>query len=354
MNKHIYVDINVIQTVPSSNINRDDTGSPKTCIFGGVTRSRISSQAQKRAVRLEFNNLLPEEENGIRTKKIVGLLAQKIKEVQPSLTDAEAEKEATDALTRAGLKIKNAAVGTDALMLISEKQLEALAKLKAAGESDSKAYKQALSENPSVDMALFGRMVASKPMLNMDAACQVAHAVSTHEVENEYDYFTAVDDLAPEDNAGAAHIGTTEFNSSTLYRYATVNVLELYKSLGKETPEALRAFVQAFITTMPSGKQNSFANRTIPSSVYIVVRDDQPVSLAPAFEKPVRTSGGYEEGSQKRLVEYVRKTESFVDEPYVAFIVGSGLEELGKSLDLKDALNQLETTVADLLKSEDC
>lgn len=114
---------------------------------------------------------------------------------------------------------------------MSNKQAKEIAKLVCDGEEDKNAYKKALKDNPSVDIALFGRMAASDPTLNYDAAAQVAHAISTHTIQNEYDYFTAVDDLQDDDNAGAGHLGTVEFNSSTLYRYANVNVTELSKAL---------------------------------------------------------------------------------------------------------------------------
>ena len=145
---------------------------------------------------------------------------------------------------------------------------------------------EALKNYPSVDLALFGRMVADEPSLNYDAAAQVAHAISTHAVHNEYDYFTAVDDCTSEDNSGGrTHLGTVEYNSSTLYRYATVNAAELVRYLGEDTPKAVRNFAEAFITSMPTGKQNTFANRTRPDAVYVTVRRDQPVNMAGAFEK---------------------------------------------------------------------
>lgn len=347
---NLYVDVNVIQTVPSSNLNRDDTGAPKSCIYGGVNRSRVSSQAWKRAVRLDFKDLLPKEDLGVRTKKIVGMVAHELKKLDSSVSDEAALKEAEKALTNAGLKIKNAQVGTDALLLMSVKQAQALAQLAAEGETDKKKYKAALAENPSTDMAMFGRMVAADPSLNYDAAVQVAHAVSTHEVQTEYDYFTAVDDLADEDNAGAGHIGVAEFNSSTLYRYADVNCMELYRSLGKATPAAVAAFVEAFVTSMPSGKQNSYANTTLPAGVYIAVRTDRPVSLVPAFEKPVpATAEGYETPSLIRMAEYTDEISDFVDEPYASFVIGRNLEKLGESQKLKTALEQLQEVIARLL-----
>ena len=149
-----------------------------------------------------------------------------------------------------------------------------------------------------MDMALFGRMVADDPSLKYNAAAQVAHSISTHAVKNEYDYFTAVDDCQT-DSTGAGHLGTVEYNSSTLYRYATVNVLELAEQLGAEqAAETVRAFGEAFLFSMPTGRQNSFANRTLPDAVYVTLREDQPVNLCGAFERAVSRG---EQGAMPRL-----------------------------------------------------
>ena len=351
--KRIYLDIHILQTVPPSCVNRDDTGSPKTARYGGVTRARVSSQAWKRAVRLMFRDMFPKDEVGIRTKRAVELVRERITALKP---DADKpEKLAADALSNAGVKLAKDNAGTDALFFLSAAQASALAKLAVAGENDKNAYKQALKDNPSVDIALFGRMVASDPSLNYDAAAQVAHAISTHEVRNEFDYFTAMDDLAPEDNAGAAHLDTTEFNSCTMYRYATAGIHELAGHLGAE--EAVRAavnFVRAFCLSMPTGKQNSFANRTAPEAAYVTIRGDQPVNLAGAFERPVRSfAGGYEELSEEALAAYAQKTYgTFVEAPKAAFVVGGGekLDELGCRVSLDGLVKELEAVLGEMLK----
>ena len=351
--KRIYLDIHILQTVPPSCVNRDDTGSPKTARYGGVTRARVSSQAWKRAVRLMFRDMFSKDEVGIRTKRVVELVKERITALKP---DAEKpEKLAADALSNAGVKLAKDNAGTDALFFLSAAQASALAKLAVAGENDKNAYKQALKDNPSVDIALFGRMVASDPSLNYDAAAQVAHAISTHEVRNEFDYFTAMDDLAPEDNAGAAHLDTTEFNSCTMYRYATAGIHELAGHLGAE--EAVRAavnFVRAFCLSMPTGKQNSFANRTAPEAAYVTIRKDQPVNLAGAFERPVRSfAGGYEEPSEEALAAYAQKTYgTFVEAPKATFVVGGGekLDELGHRVSLDGLVKELEAVLGEMLK----
>ena len=180
----------------------------------------------------------------------------------------------------------------------------------------------------------------------------MAHSISTHAVQNEFDYFTAVDDCAPEDSAGAGHLGTVEYNSSTLYRYATVNMVELVHLLGAEkAAQAVRVFGEAFIRSMPTGKQNSFANRTLPDVVYVTLREDQPVNLCGAFEKPVRKSPeGYAEPSKTALKQYAQQVYAcYADAPAQSFAVGIGLDELAPAMPLNQMLTALERAVKEKL-----
>ena len=349
MEKRLYVDIHVLQTVPPSCVNRDDTGSPKTAVYGGVTRARVSSQAWKHAMRKAFleNELFDKTDIGQRTKKIQDMIAAEIKKLDP---DQDADKLAKKAVDNVG--IKSDEKGAKALFFMSYAQAKALAALAVSGSTDKKEYKAALAAEPSVDMVLFGRMAADDASLNYDAAAQVAHGISTHAVQNEYDYFTAVDDLSAEDNAGAGHLGTVEYNSSTLYRYATVSVMELEKQLGKKkAAETIKGFADAFICSMPTGKQNSFANRTLPDAVYVTIREDQPINLCGAFEKAVPQSAeGYAEASKNKLKEYAEQVyETFADAPIKSYVVGIGMEVLGEAVKLKTLLPELEKTVTEML-----
>ena len=345
---HLYVDIHVLQTVPPSCVNRDDTGSPKTAIYGGVRRARVSSQAWKRAVRVAFREMYKPEELALRTKRILRMVQAHIAALSP---DTNSERLAAEVLKAAGLPLneKDLDKGTEALFFMSEAQAEALAQIAVESPEkmkDKETCKAALKDHPSIDLALFGRMVASDPSLNYDASAQVAHAISTHSVQNEFDYFTAVDDL---DTVGAGHLGTVEFNSSTLYRYATVNVEELSASLGKATPEAVRNFVEAFVCSMPTGKQNTFANRTLPGMVYVTVRRDQPVNLVGAFEQPVQADrlGGYAEASEQRMLAYAQKLyANFADTPTRAWIVG-GDTEGAEAIPLSKLLEAVEVFIAE-------
>lgn len=303
MKNNLYVDIHVLQNVPPSCINRDDTGSPKTAKYGGAVRARVSSQAWKHEMRKMFREMRNQEEVGIRTKKAPQMIAEAVKEIDGSIGDEKALKLALNAMGNAGLKTDKEGL-SPVLIFFSAAQAKSLAHLAIKESKDKKEYQKALKAAPSMDMALFGRMVAADPALNFDAAAQVAHAISTHAVHNEYDYFTAVDDLIQDEESGAGHLGTVEFNSATLYRYATVNVAELQKNLGAQTGNAVKCFAEAFIKAMPTGKQNTFANRTLPDFVYIALREDQPVNLVGAFEKPVSGANGYLEESEKRFREY--------------------------------------------------
>ena len=328
-NNNLYVDIHVIQTVPAANINRDDTGSPKKAIYGGVTRARVSSQSWKRAMRMQFNQE-SQDEAGIRTKELPALLVKGLKTADSTLSDDDATAKMHDVLDAAGIKVTKDGQ-TGALFLISKGQIEKIAKYALANEElDKKALKKVFNGEQSLDLALFGRMVADNPELNVEATAQVAHAISTHEIVPEFDYFTALDDLQPEDNAGAAMLGTIEYNSSTLYRYANLNFAELSADLGTETAvQGALSYIKSFLVSMPTGKQNTFANKTLPNYVIVTLRDDTPVNLVSAFEDPVKSNNGYVEPSIKRLEQEYQRAESFVDAPILTAVLGRKESALG-------------------------
>ena len=303
----MYLDLYALQSVPPSNINRDDTGSPKTAMYGGALRARVSSQAWKRAMREMFSDLLPEGQLGVRTKFVVPLIADRIATKREDLAERSVDF-AKAVLDATGIKSSETdrkgsdegTLATGYLVFIANRELDDLADIAISWadggvdpkKPDSKSKKdvqKAFKGIQAVDIALFGRMLADASDFNVDACSQVAHAISVNEISQEYDYFTAVDDCAADDNAGAGMLGTVSFNSSTLYRYATVNVDALMEQL--ESTEAtacgVAAFVEAFVKSMPTGKQNTFANRTLPNVVAISLRDDQPINLATAFERPV-------------------------------------------------------------------
>src|SRR5690554_4640584 len=325
------VELHILQSFPPANLNRDDTGSPKDCEFGGVRRGRISSQCLKRSIRRSeaFKQHLGDR-IAVRTKKSAdelkdrligqhGLDKNEAWELAKAVTGHMLGWDATKGPKKEGL--------TKVLFYVGYNELDALAALVAADQKlrDALRASQALDENTSkdnrkkvedelnsalddvvkrftgdqkdhvraVDIALFGRMLAEVPGMNIDAACQVAHAISTNKVDMDFDYFTAVDDLNPKEETGAGMIGTTGFNSSCFYRYALVDADQLAENLGGDRElalEGIRAFLKASLFAIPTGKQNSFAAQTPPSLFMAVVREDgaMPWSLVNAFVKPVR------------------------------------------------------------------
>lgn len=364
-----YIDLHVLQTVPPSNLNRDDTGNPKSAVFGGVARARVSSQAWKRAVRLAVKDRLDPSEVGERTLRVVQTLSERIARKGPELEGTSADALAADTFKAVGIKLEKprARRGEDVahaeqlersqyLLFLSSGQLDALADLAfaahVAGVGINKAQaKHAVQQDNSIDVAMFGRMVADDATLNVDAAVQVAHAISVHATDPEYDYFTAVDDKNVDDH-GAGMIGTVAFNSSTLYRYATINVEGLSKNLGSAaaTRRAIQEFTRAFVTSMPTGKQNTFANRTLPHAVVAMVRDDQPVNLAIAFEAPVSGADRVQQACEALATHASDQAEAFSTPARLAYVVRAGnetqpLAALGETRTLDDLLEELARVV---------
>lgn len=377
------LDVYAIQTVPPSNVNRDDTGAPKTALYGGALRSRWSSQSVKRAMRLMFADLLPAGSLGVRTKLAVGLIAERVAELDSSLEE-RAEGLAKALVEAAGFKVKESAragktkgvASTDYLLFLAGNELEKLAELGVAwapegidGKPSSPVKTKLKSEVQaafhdvrSIDIALFGRMLADAAEFNVDASAQVAHAISVDRIVQEYDYFTAMDDCVPDDNSGAAMIDTVGFNSSTLYRYATVNLDSFFGQI-KDVDAVVKgtgAFVEAFVRAMPSGKQNTFANRTLPEAVVVAFRETQSINVVDAFEDPIRPRDGVSISSQAiaRLGGRLSETEEAYDLPaekkwcVVVKMPQEGIDGLGERVGLKDLVVNVELATKSYLEAK--
>lgn len=376
--KRSILDIHILQTVPPSNLNRDDTGSPKTAVYGGVRRARVSSQAWKRAVRLAFRDHLDQSQLGERTKRVGEAIAGRIDALAPDLA-GESAALAAGVLKSVGLVKKEpkkepkkgrgetTASGhaeTGYLLFLSNRQQQNLARYAVdtvqAGKTPQAAeVKRLANTDHSIDVAMFGRMVADLSDINVDAAVQVAHAISVHAVDNEFDYYTAVDDRKHDaQESGAGMIGTVEFNSSTLYRFATVDVNRLHETLGDPaaTRQAVDAFLLAFATSMPTGKRNTFANGTRPDAVMVRLRNSQSINLVGAFERPVRDTrepSGRVELAAQALAAYTTEVElAYGDHPVAAWVTHVGarteaLAELGTVLPLPDLTSAVTATIAE-------
>jgi len=302
-----FIDLHIVQNVAPSCLNRDDTGAPKDAMFGGYRRARVSSQCLKRAARLHFasSGLLSPDELAIRTRNIVTLISDRLAQLghDDTTTAITAVLDAADL----GVKARKAkgdepapAPQTEYLLFLANAVVDQLIQLIAdnidelsKGKATAALKKEIIglmSSANAVDVAMFGRMVADKKDLGVDAAAQVAHAISANKIDRESDFFTAVDDWTAADEADAGMLGSVEFNSSCLYRFATINLDLLIKNLGGDRDLALKglaAFLRSSVLAIPSGKQNTFAAHNLPAAVAIGVHNSQPISLANAIEKPV-------------------------------------------------------------------
>ena len=375
-----FVDIHALQTLPPSNINRDDTGSPKSAFFGGVQRQRVSSQAWKSAIRRDFELHLDRSKLGVRTRLIADKVVARILDLASEFDADAAEEAVKQAFTavknpknkkyvklerqEGEKKISDRAV-SGYLILLSYQQIDKLAQaiIEANGEKiPPKQVKEILNTEHGIEIALFGRMLADAPDFNVDAACQVAHALSVHGSEPDFDYYTAVDDVvrSSDDATGAGMIGTIEMASSTLYRYANINLDALTTNLGDAnvSVEATLAFVRAFIESMPTGKQNSFAARTLPDAVIVTVRNDRPISYVNAFEKAITEVEGRRVAAARALASEAKNIEeAYGYEPVASYVLALGdlkeeLAGLGESVSLKGLLESLESQLIALTSQE--
>ncbi|MEW5895660.1 MAG: type I-E CRISPR-associated protein Cas7/Cse4/CasC [Candidatus Omnitrophota bacterium] len=375
------IEIHVLQNYAPSNLNRDDTGSPKDAFFGGRRRARISSQCLKRAVREYFkekskSNLFDTASIAVRTKRLQDDLIK-------LLVEKGRDKEEAIGKINLALKVVKLIVGDDGktqyLLFLGKKEIESVAnaiyehwddivpsveaeektnkkKKKKGSEADGlpeelkTALEKAFDGGKAVDLALFGRMLADMPEKNQNAASQVAHAISTHAVDREFDFFTALDDLKPEESAGSDMMGTVEFNSACFYRYAVVDFEKLVENLHADESLAsagLRTFLEGFVVSEPTGKQNTFAAHNQPDYVLVSIkRNSFPSNCANAFEVPVRVKGddSLTKESTKKLVNKMQKLIDVYGNAGKSFYfdlvdVGVGIGE--KSVSLQQLLDKV-------------
>lgn len=373
----MFLDIHALHTLPYSNVNRDGLGSPKGCVYGGVQRVRVSSQSWKRTARLQIEKQvgLPT----IRTRQIASEVRARLEDQGWDTDDA---RRAGRALVQAyGLPPDDKEDITSVLLWLPRTVLDDLTQLatehrdlvcalslpelddkgkpkqinkedRAKNAAAAKAAVSVLTEpvteilnRRSPTIALLGRMLADTPDHTVDGATQVAHAFTVHEAAPDFDYFTAVDDLAP--NSGAGHLATAEFATGTFYRYCTVNVDQLAEQLGDLDAAlgVIDSWTRTFLSVVPSGKQNSTAPKTVPDLAYLAVRA-APLSLAAAFEKPVAINGnGYGQPARDRLDQYTGRVHRFVGDTGV----WSGYAGTGE--DSQSALGQRYESLDDMVQA---
>ncbi|MHA1269852.1 MAG: type I-E CRISPR-associated protein Cas7/Cse4/CasC [Candidatus Helarchaeota archaeon] len=319
------VEFHIIQNHAPSNLNRDDTGSPKSCFFGNYPRARISSQCLKRTIRKSdfFQDLNKKYGKSYRTRKLPDLIYKRLID---NGIKADVAKKAAEKFIKFGKKDKsssttskssNKTLETSQIMFFSDKEIQnivndvmELLKKKPDGDIDRGIIEKKIGKKTlhpiTPDIALFGRMITSDVDLNIEASMQVAHAISTNKLDREFDFFTAVDDFSEFGKSmqeqGAGMIGDIEFNSACYYKYFSFDITSFLKNMtNKENnydedditllTDVINAFLKAAIYITPSGKQNTFAAHQLPDAILIEVKPNNvPISYANAFIKPVRTT----------------------------------------------------------------
>ncbi|MEU0059148.1 type I-E CRISPR-associated protein Cas7/Cse4/CasC [Streptomyces sp. NPDC006334] len=353
-----FICAHVLQTVPFANLNRDDTNSVKTVQYGGVLRTRVSSQCWKRAIRIDFEQRVGQA--ALRTRRIGERVSRLLVEERGWPQDLAARAGAHLAAA-SGIKFEleekdkqvqvNKVIG-NAMVYVPQTAVAELADLAEEKRADLEAAKDikkaadksilpkervtAILRSRNGVINLFGRMLAEVDDAGVDGAVQVAHAMTTHQTDVEIDYFSAVDDVtaAWNDSTGSAHMGHAEFSAGTFYRYATVDLAELAGNLGGDLTaarELAEAFLNSFVSSLPQAKKNSTAPHTVPDLVHLTVRSDRPLSLAAGFEKPVQAAGdgGYAAASRDALSAYAEAVNSFMGRAGILHSGWAGLDPKG-------------------------
>lgn len=355
-----FIELHILQNFAPSNLNRDETNTPKSTQFGGYRRARISSQCLKRQIRKHPEFLTTIEEAGgdvgVRTKRVAGDIVTRL--MAHEKPEDVSRQVAERLLGLVKLKIAKA-FKTQYLLYLGKREIEQLVaiaseywrelstKEKNFSKEVSQAVKEALGKKSyAADVALFGRMVADYKEMNVDAACQVAHALSTNEVKMEIDFFTAVDDLLGVDEQGSDMMGSVYFNSSCYYRYAQINLDILQDNLGADndlTLASVKGFIKSSIAATPSGKQNSSAAQNPVSYIRVCVRNSgSPWSLVNAFTKPVRPqrhgNSDIEADSAVKLEHFMQQLKSmYGDDGFVFNKASSYLDHENLEGDYKPA-----------------
>jgi len=298
------IEYHILQSFPVTCLNRDDEGAPKSAIVGGVPRARVSSQCWKRQVRLAMQDF--GIKLGIRTKKAEEIFVK-------ACLDAGADE--AQAAT-CGAKIASQ-LTDDTLLFVSDTEAAAFAAYAAEKEFDeskikdkelAKVAKKALNPaEDALDIALFGRMVAKAADMNVEAAASFSHAISTHKVSNEVEFFTALDDR--QDEPGSAHMGSLEFNSATYYRYISLDLGQLAQTMGEgDLKKAIEAFTKALFVAVPSARQTTQSGASPWEFARVMVRSGQRLQVP--FETAVKArEGGYLQASINELKDYLDKKE---------------------------------------------
>ena len=307
-----HIELHILQSFPVSCLNRDDLNSPKTAVFGGVQRARVSSQCWKRAIRETAQEELPLFFKGMRGRLFIEpMKIALVKEGFDEIKALEIAKEFGENLAKfdADAEKKTGVLRVKTAYFTTHNEISKLAKAYKEKGEVKKAIKELAPEDlkDAADISLFGRMVASAHTLTIEGAAMFSHALSTHKVENEIDYFSAMEDW-PNADAGAAMTSTLEFNSATYYRFAALNLDMLFDKdhleclNSKERKDVVKTFVKATLQAIPVARRNSMNGNVPPSYVLCVIREEgHPIQLVNAFEEPIQSKNGIVKESIKAI-----------------------------------------------------
>jgi len=323
------IEIHMIQNHSPANLNRDDLGAPKTCFFGGVLRSRISSQCLKRSIRRseEFQRLL----GGKRTRQLARLIAEKVRE-------KDVKKRAEKVLEMCGFKPKKSegdgegSERSKMLVYTTDQAIEEMASLfrNGDGKDDNQLARELaeiIAKRTAVpDMALSGRMlepdesgkkVWEELNTTVEAALQAAHAISTHEARPEVDYYVAADDI-PGADAGAGYVDEAMFASACFYKYFSIDWETLVDNLEgygdnhkKLAAHTVGAFLRGAALANPTGKQNSYAAHNHPDGILVEIRNS-PLSYANAFARPVGVGASIKEDGRDLISQSIAQLGQYI------------------------------------------
>lgn len=348
-----YVNLHILTVLPFSNANRDDDGAPKQVTFGGAPRARISSQSKKRHARIAYETSFA----GDRTVRSTRLAAQAAEYAAEALTAAgvHVDDSAAEALAKQAKKVVGKLTSgkedaKDTIAWLAEDELrqigQQVAEAHTAGEDTPDLTLP--QTTGALSIAMFGRMFANKPDFNVEAAVQVGHGFTTHEAVIEIDYFTAVDDIVPDDGSkGAGYLSIAQFTSGVYYTSISIDKAQLHRTwTGMDESDAVARLTEAvrqLIVALPTGKQNATNHQSRPAFV-LAVDAAAPLTFAGAFEAPVQAAeDGYLTKSIERLRTHANQAATFDPDTF------SGM----RSVSLSDATaeSNLRTLCGDVARS---
>lgn len=368
----MYITMHALQSIPPSCLNRDEENRPKTCVYGQVERMRISSQCFKAAMRKYFAAHMEKGYIGIRTKYLPQQIAEEISVQHPELSTDDAMQLSLYCINKLGMKTKEleeegqTLTKLTTLTFVSRAQIRDLAALVSQygtkvltwddkGQEAKALGKQlvsAIQSNNSVDLALFGRMVADSKGMNVEGSINVAQVMGVSELVRQEDFFTAVDECNPRDDSGAGMMGDTRFVSDVVYRFASINYDELVCNLSDQEDilrMAIKETLRAFVCAEPSARQHSMATHVLPEYIRVEICS-APLSYVSAYETPLECSNDLMSDAVCKLEKKAGKFAMAYSAPDHSFVLNlSDYNAFSPDVDECSNIDELVEKVVDIV-----